>query len=168
MAFPREATPKYLTLIGATLACSALALGTAFAQGDAPSAPVPATDAASEAAAPDAAAESEGAAGGAPDAAPDSTAAEQTEGQRGAAEAAAALAAGEADEPVILEAPEAELFVQSADLERGDDAHRPVVLAAVAVRVAVRADAEDLLSHGAIPGDERADRVLVMLEAEVL
>lgn len=74
MAFPRESTPRYLTLIGAALTCSALALGAAQAQ----TTPEPAQ--------PDAAAP-------------------QTEGQRGAADAAAALAAGEADEPVILEAP---------------------------------------------------------------
>ncbi len=61
MAFPRKSTPRYLTLLGAGLTCSALALSAAQAQ--------------------------------------------ETEGQRGAAEAAAALAAGEADEPVILNAP---------------------------------------------------------------
>ena len=44
---------------------------------------------------------------------------------------------------------EAELRVQAADLERGDDAHRPVVLAAVPVRVAVRADAEGGLARRA-------------------
>ena len=41
------------------------------------------------------------------------------------------------------------LRVQAADLERGDDAHRAVVLAAVAVRVAVRADAERRLASRA-------------------
>lgn len=109
MAFPREATPKYLTLIGATLACSALALGTAFAQGTpAPQPEVPATaaEATPEAGASDVAGSNGDAASGAAaaEAATGSTAG-QTEGQRGAAEAAAALAAGEADEPVILNAP---------------------------------------------------------------
>src|SRR5918998_3330397 len=63
---------------------------------------------------------------------------------------------------------EPQLLVQAADLERRDDAHRAVVLSAVAVRVAVGADAEDPLSRGSVPGDERADRVLVMLEAQAL
>ena len=89
MAFPREATPRYLTLIGATLACSALALGAAQAQ----TTPAPADAAAPEAQATEAPADG-------------AAAAEQSEGQRAAAEAAAALAAGEADEPVILNAPE--------------------------------------------------------------
>ena len=56
MAFPREATPKHLTLIGATLACSALALGTAFAQGTPtpqPDAPATAAKAKPEAGASD-------------------------------------------------------------------------------------------------------------------
>ena len=65
MALPRNSTPRYLTLLGTGLTCSALALGAALAQ----------------------------------------EAGDQTEGQRGAADAAAALAAGEADEPVILTAP---------------------------------------------------------------
>ncbi|MCJ1902003.1 methylamine dehydrogenase (amicyanin) large subunit [Paracoccus versutus] len=80
MASARESTPRYLTLIGATLACSALALGAAQAQTEPAEPEAPAETAAADAAG-------------------------QTEGQRGAAEAAAALAAGEADEPVILEAP---------------------------------------------------------------
>lgn len=63
MANPNKSTPRYLTLIGAGVTTSLLALGAATAQ---------------EA---------------------------QTQGQRAAAEAAAALAAGEADEPVILNAP---------------------------------------------------------------
>ena len=61
---------------------------------------------------------------------------------------------------------EAELRVQAADLERSDDAHRPVVLAAVAVRVAVRADAEGLLAARPVARDERPDRVLGDLEAD--
>ena len=43
---------------------------------------------------------------------------------------------------------EAELGVQAADLERADDAERAVPAAAVAVGVAVRADAEDGLAGG--------------------
>ena len=58
------------------------------------------------------------------------------------------------------------LVVQAAHLERGDDAHRPVVAAAVAVRVAVRADPEDRLAEGPVARDERADRVLGDGEAE--
>ncbi len=61
---------------------------------------------------------------------------------------------------------EPELGVQPADLERRDDAHRAVVLAAVAVRVAVRADAEDRLPGRPVARDERPDRVLGDLEAE--
>ena len=64
--------------------------------------------------------------------------------------------------------PSAELLVQPADLERGDDAHRAVVAAAVAVRVAVGADAEDRLPGRPVAGDERADRILGDLEAERL
>ncbi|GGF79787.1 hypothetical protein GCM10011402_35490 [Paracoccus acridae] len=110
MAFPREATPKYLLLIGATLACSALALGTAFAQGTPtpqPEAPATAAEATPEAGASDVAGGNGDAASGAtaPEDAATGPTAGQTEGQRGAAEAAAALAAGEADEPVILTAP---------------------------------------------------------------
>ena len=55
---------------------------------------------------------------------------------------------------------EAELLVQPAHLERGDDPHRAVVLAAVAVRVAVRADPEHLLALRPVACHERADRVL--------
>src|SRR5439155_13617925 len=46
--------------------------------------------------------------------------------------------------------------------------HRAVVAAAVAVRVAVRADAEGRLATRDVPCDECADRVLVHLEAELL
>lgn len=63
MANPTKHTPRYLTLLAASVTTSMLALGAATAQ---------------EA---------------------------QTQGQRAAAEAAAALASGEADEPVILNAP---------------------------------------------------------------
>src|SRR5262249_13361044 len=58
---------------------------------------------------------------------------------------------------------EAQLLVEPADLERRDDAERAVVPAAVAVRVAVRADAERGLAARHIAGDERPDRVLVDL-----
>ena len=61
---------------------------------------------------------------------------------------------------------EAELGVQPADLERRDDAHRAVVLAAVAVRVAVRADAEHRLAARPVARDERPDRILADVEAE--
>ena len=54
---------------------------------------------------------------------------------------------------------EVELRAQAADLECGDDAHRAVVLAAVAVRVAVRADGEDLLAAWPVPRHERPDGV---------
>jgi hypothetical protein len=64
--------------------------------------------------------------------------------------------------------PEPELLVETADLERRDDAQRAVVLAAVAVRVAMRADPEDGLAPRAVPRYERADRILVDLEAERL
>ena len=91
MAFPRKSTSRYLTLIAASMTCSALALGAAQAQ----ESPTPAQ--------PDAAAT---AAPAVPEtAAMDGAAAPQTQGQRSAAEGAAALAAGEADEPVILNAP---------------------------------------------------------------
>src|SRR5215212_3243839 len=60
---------------------------------------------------------------------------------------------------------EAHIFVEAADLQRGDDAHRTVVLAAVAVRVAMGADAEHLLPPRTVAGDERAHRVLVVFEA---
>ena len=62
---------------------------------------------------------------------------------------------------------EPELGVQPAHLERRDHAHRPVVLAAVSVRVAVRADPEDLLTGRTVACDERADRVLGDVEAEL-
>ncbi|MFC0340833.1 methylamine dehydrogenase (amicyanin) large subunit [Paracoccus niistensis] len=95
------------SFVGAGLTCSLLALSAAWAQtpapaegqppaAEAPAAPAPAADAAraaTGAAAADAAATSATPAEG------------QTHGQRAAAEAAAALAAGEDDEPVILEAP---------------------------------------------------------------
>src|SRR6266508_5585732 len=64
--------------------------------------------------------------------------------------------------------PEAELLVQAADLECGDDAHRSVVLAAVPVRVAMRADAERGLAGRAVPRDERPDWILADLEADCL
>ena len=60
----------------------------------------------------------------------------------------------------------AELGVQAADLERGDDAHRPVVLAPVPVRVAVRADAEHGLARRAVAREQRANGVLRDREAE--
>ena len=63
---------------------------------------------------------------------------------------------------------EAVLGAQSAHLERGDDPHRPVVAAAVAVRVAVGADAEDVLARGTVTRDERPERVLGDGEAELL
>ncbi|WP_245688632.1 methylamine dehydrogenase (amicyanin) large subunit [Paracoccus chinensis] len=95
------------SFVGAGLTCSLLALSAAWAQtptpaegqppaAEAPAATTPAADAAPAAtgAAPaDASATSAAPAGG------------QTHGQRAAAEAAAALAAGEDDEPVILDAP---------------------------------------------------------------
>ena len=116
MNHPGKSTPKYLTLLGAGVTSSILALSTAFAQ-TAPATPEPAPAEApaeapaattTEAPATDAPAEATADAPAA-DAPADATATAaeggQTEGQRGAAEAAAALAAGEADEPVILEAP---------------------------------------------------------------
>ena len=63
---------------------------------------------------------------------------------------------------------EALLLVQAADLERRDDAHRPVVFPAVPVGVAVRADPEDRLALRAVARGERADRVLLDLEPERL
>ena len=63
---------------------------------------------------------------------------------------------------------EPELLVQPADLESRDDAHRAVVVAAVAVRVAVGADAEHRLARRAVARDERAERVLGDLEADRL
>jgi hypothetical protein len=61
-----------------------------------------------------------------------------------------------------------EFLVEAADLERAYDAHRAVVLAAVAVRVAVRADAEHHLARRTVPGDEGAHGILVMLETQRL
>src|SRR5262249_11378440 len=58
------------------------------------------------------------------------------------------------------------LLVQAADLEGGDDAHGPVVLAPVAVRVAVRSDSEDGRARGAVSGNEGANRVLGDYEAQ--
>ena len=63
---------------------------------------------------------------------------------------------------------EAQLLVQPADLECGDDAHSAVVAAAVAVRVAVRADAERRFAARHVARDEGADRIFVDLEAELL
>src|SRR5918995_546589 len=63
---------------------------------------------------------------------------------------------------------EPELPVQPADFERGDDAHRAVVLAAVPIRVAVRPDPEDLLARGTVARDQRSDRVVEDLEADRL
>jgi hypothetical protein len=63
---------------------------------------------------------------------------------------------------------EPELLVQAADLERRDDAHCPVVLTAVPVRIAVRANAEGRLASRPVARHERSDRVLVDLEAERL
>ena len=60
---------------------------------------------------------------------------------------------------------EAELRTQPADLQGGDDAHRPVVAAAVPVGVAVRADPEHRLAPWPVAGVERPDRVL--LDGEV-
>ena len=54
----------------------------------------------------------------------------------------------------------ARLGGQAADLERRADAERAVVLAAVAVRVAVRADAERGRVRRDVGRDQRADRVL--------
>ncbi len=63
---------------------------------------------------------------------------------------------------------EAELSAQPADLQGGDDAHRPVVAAAVPVRVAVRADPEHRLALRPVAGVERPDRVLLDREADRL
>ena len=63
---------------------------------------------------------------------------------------------------------EALLLVQAADLERRDDAHRPVVFPTVSVGVAVRADAEDRLALRPVARGERADRVLLDVEPERL
>ena len=60
------------------------------------------------------------------------------------------------------------LLVQAAHLECGDDAQRPVVAAAVAVRVAVRPDPEGRLAERPVARDERADRILGDGEAERL
>lgn len=94
------------SFVGAGLTCSLIAFSSAWAQTPAPAESQPAADASpaaattagdAEAAAP---ARDAAAAG-----APQTPAEAQTLGQRAAAEAAAALAAGEDDEPVILEAP---------------------------------------------------------------
>ena len=55
---------------------------------------------------------------------------------------------------------EPELLVQPAHLESRDDTHRSVVLAAVAVRVAVRADPEHALARRAVARNEGAERIL--------
>jgi hypothetical protein len=60
------------------------------------------------------------------------------------------------------------LLVQAADLEGGDDTQRPVPLAAVSVRVAVRPDPEHRLPLRSVPRDERADWVLRHTEPELL
>ena len=64
--------------------------------------------------------------------------------------------------------PVAGLGGQPADLERRADAERAVVLAAVAVRVAMRADAEGGRIRRDVGGDQRADRVLPDGEADLL
>src|ERR687898_541294 len=61
---------------------------------------------------------------------------------------------------------EPKLLIEAADLKRGYDAHRAVVLAAVAVRVAVRADAEHLLARREVPGDERPHGILIVFETQ--
>ena len=57
---------------------------------------------------------------------------------------------------------------QPADLERRAHAERAVVLAAVAVRVAVRADAEGGRAGRDVGGDQRADGVVPDGEADAL
>ena len=52
---------------------------------------------------------------------------------------------------------------QGIDLERDDDAERPVPLAAVAVRVAVRPDPEERVSRRPVTGDEVGDRIALDL-----
>lgn len=99
--------PRFLraSFVGAGLTCSLLAFSAAWAQTPAPAgdqqpaAEAPAADTAAGTAAPDT-----GTAAGATGTAAAEGA--QTHGQRAAAEAAAALAAGDDDEPVILKAPE--------------------------------------------------------------
>ena len=71
---------------------------------------------------------------------------------------ARALLLEERDQP--QRQPLAGLGRQAADLERRADAERAVVLAAVAVGVAVRADAEGRGAGRHVGGDQRADRVL--------
>ena len=69
---------------------------------------------------------------------------------------ARALLLEERDQPERQAEPQ--LVVEPADLERRDDTHGSVVLAAVAVRVAVRADPEGGLARRPVARDERADR----------
>lgn len=89
MAYPPKPTPKYLLLLTTCLIGSGLALGPSWAQ------------TAEEPAEESQPAETEAEAGEAAQ----TPAEEMTEGQRAAAEAAEKLAAGEDDEPVILDAP---------------------------------------------------------------
>ena len=63
---------------------------------------------------------------------------------------------------------EVELAVQAADLEGRDHAHGPVVLAAAAVGVAVRADGERSLTGGPVASHERAHGVVGDAEAQAL
>src|SRR5262249_51387508 len=63
---------------------------------------------------------------------------------------------------------EPELLVEPADFECGHDPESAVEAAPVAVRVAVRADAERRLAPWNVPGYQCADRVLVDLEADLL
>lgn len=95
------------SFVGAGLTCSLLALSAAWAQTPAPAEGQPPVAQAPAAPAPaaDAAPAATGAAAADAAATPATPAEGQTHGQRAAAEAAAALAAGEDDEPVILEAP---------------------------------------------------------------
>lgn len=103
--------PRYLraSFVGAGLTCSLLAFSSAWAQTPAPTEGKPPATEAPPVAAPAAEAPAADATPGTPEAAaaetPQTPAEAQTHGQRAAAEAAAALAAGEDDEPVILEAP---------------------------------------------------------------
>lgn len=85
------------SFVGAGLTCSLLALSAAWAQAPAPAEGQPPAAEAPAATAP--------AAEAAPAATTATPAEGQTHGQRAAADAAAALAAGEDDEPVILDAP---------------------------------------------------------------
>lgn len=103
MAYTHSKFPdRWLRVAGAGLTSSLLALGPALAQ-QAPA--TTASDATAQAPAA-AAAPAETAASSAETAAAPADTAAQTQGQRAAAEAAARLAAGEDDEPVILEAPD--------------------------------------------------------------